>query len=363
MQIDYLIVGQGLAGTVLSYTLLKAGARVRVIDQPDEQMASWVAIGAFNPITGRKMVKTWQADAAFAKLPSFYATLEAEIGVSFFHPMPIYRPFESLHQQNDWLSQALEPGKRPFVQTTPGTPDGGERPSFTQWLHDPHGGIFITGGGWLDTAALLRGYSAWLNKQALLRQEAFDYAKVELLPEGVRYEDIQATRLLFAEGAQARFNPYLKGLPFHPAKGEVVRLRLKEGRFPHMVNRGCAVVPLPDGTYNAGANYNHHDLTYSPTEKGRAWMRDKLDRLLAVDYDIIDQKASVRPATRDRRPFVGPHPLHEQMAIFNGFGSKAISLAPLMAEKLATALQTGQPASLLAEALPSRYAQLMAATA
>ncbi len=88
---EYLIVGQGIAGTVLAYTLWKRGKRVALCDNPQGPSASKVAAGIFNPITGRKMVKTWLADALFPALFGFYRQAERDTKASFFHPTDIYR--------------------------------------------------------------------------------------------------------------------------------------------------------------------------------------------------------------------------------------------------------------------------------
>ena len=40
------------------------------------------------------------------------------------------------------------------------------------------------------------------------------------------------------------------------------------------------------------------------------------------EAQIIQQYAGVRPATIDRKPFIGLHPLYPQLGIFNGFGGK-----------------------------------------
>ena len=47
-----------------------------------------------------------------------------------------------------------------------------------------------------------------------------------------------------------------------------------------------------------------------------------------IKYKIIEKKAGIRPATKDRRPFVGFHPSNKKIGIINGLGSKGISLAP-----------------------------------
>jgi nucleoside-diphosphate-sugar epimerase len=74
---NYLIVGQGIAGTNLTFTLLERGNSVTIADNPQEFSSSKVAAGLFNPITGRKMSKTWLADSLFAQfLPKIRAETE-----------------------------------------------------------------------------------------------------------------------------------------------------------------------------------------------------------------------------------------------------------------------------------------------
>jgi glycine/D-amino acid oxidase-like deaminating enzyme len=51
----------------------------------------------------------------------------------------------------------------------------------------------------------------------------------------------------------------------------------------------------------------------------------------------------VRPATLERRPFVGFHPLHPNIGILNGMGTKGASLAPFFAHQLVQHLVDGFP--------------------
>ena len=50
-------------------------------------------------------------------------------------------------------------------------------------------------------------------------------------------------------------------------------------------------------------------------------------------YKIVDQEAGIRPATLDRRPFLGVHPEFERLLMFNGFGTKGVSLMPYFSVK------------------------------
>ncbi|MEN7342026.1 MAG: FAD-binding oxidoreductase, partial [Pseudomonadota bacterium] len=53
--VDIAIIGQGLAGTTLAWTLLDQGARIAVIDQRLIGAASTVAGGLITPLTGKKI--------------------------------------------------------------------------------------------------------------------------------------------------------------------------------------------------------------------------------------------------------------------------------------------------------------------
>ena len=59
-----------------------------------------------------------------------------------------------------------------------------------------------------------------------------------------------------------------------------------------------------------------------------------LNEWLKLPYKVLDHQASVRPATIERRPFVGLHPNHKQVGILNGMGTKGCSLAPYFAKQL-----------------------------
>jgi glycine/D-amino acid oxidase-like deaminating enzyme len=69
---DYIIVGQGLAGSCLALELIEEGKRVIVFSEPKGKTASRVAAGLINPITGRKMKLTWKAKELFSFLENFY---------------------------------------------------------------------------------------------------------------------------------------------------------------------------------------------------------------------------------------------------------------------------------------------------
>ena len=77
-KLDYLIIGQGLVGTWLSYYALKAGKTCVVVNDSHTAGASQVASGVINPVTGRRIVQTWMIETF---LP--FALEDCLLGFSF----------------------------------------------------------------------------------------------------------------------------------------------------------------------------------------------------------------------------------------------------------------------------------------
>ena len=63
-------------------------------------------------------------------------------------------------------------------------------------------------------------------------------------------------------------------------------------------------------------------------------LKKKIDKILNFWYKIVSKRCGIRPASKDRRPFIGFHPEYKNIGIINGLGSKGISLAPYCAKNL-----------------------------
>ena len=73
---DYIIIGQGLAGSALAWRLYFNNKSFIILDSEANTSASKAALGIYNPITGRKNIKTWNADILFKELENFYMRVE-----------------------------------------------------------------------------------------------------------------------------------------------------------------------------------------------------------------------------------------------------------------------------------------------
>jgi len=329
MKADFLIVGQGIAGSVLAWTLHQRGYTVEIVGQASGPSASLAAAGLVNPLTGKKLVRTWKADQLFPYLTPFYRGVEAALGVRFYHQTDICRPYRSIEEQNTYLAQTADPGIQGFVRET--TEDEAYRP----YIRNPYGGLTVTGAGWVDTAVFLAAVRAFFTALGRYREQVFDYGKLAVDETEVRWEGERYGKVIFCEGPSGRSNPYFDWLPHNPVKGQLLEIVPQAYPIRNIVNQGIFILPLPDGRCRVGATYTWHDLNWETTEDGKQFLESKLRELLTVPYRISGQWAGIRPATKDRRPLIGLHPAHPAVGVFNGLGTKGVSLAPYFADQFA----------------------------
>lgn len=326
MQIDYLLVGQGLAGSVLADHLISAGYNIHVISDPSLSNSSQVAGGLYNPVTGRKLVKTWNCDNLFDYLVPYYRQLEQKVGSQLMYEKPIYRPFLSIEAQNEWMGSSADGSFDNYVTET------FVSSSYGDYVKDDFGGVLLKNCGYVDTACLTQRTQDWLKEKNAISLEAFDYDRLTIEEGQVTYGPIKAKGVIFCEGQLSTANPWFGWLPFKPVKGEL--LYIKTDHEPEVIyNRGVFVLKKGD-ICKVGATYDNTNRNNEPTEKAKNELNKKLQDLIKFDYKIVDQKAGIRPATKDRRPFVGQHPSIKNAFIFNGLGAKGVSLAPFYANQL-----------------------------
>ncbi|MBN3582917.1 FAD-dependent oxidoreductase [Algoriphagus aestuarii] len=329
MEIDFLLIGQGIAGTALGFRLKQAGKKIRIIDQPKSNQSSRVAAGLYNPVTGRKMVKTWNADLLFPEIKIFYQELEKITGQSFLVEEAIYRPFLSIEEQNEWMGNSAESGFRIYLEQV-------FKESQNEYLQDPFGGVLLKQSGWLKINDFLDAMQIYFSEELI--QDYFHEQELAFDGNFWVYKDIQARSLVYCNGLGAMDSTFFKFLPFAPVKGEILEVR--QAFCPdYIVNRGVFRVHLGDGVHRVGSTYTKHDLDLGPTDEAKREILDRLIDLVKLPVDeIISHKSGIRPATRDRKPFLGKHPEAQSVYIFDGFGAKGVSLIPYFSKIMAAFL-------------------------
>ncbi len=188
--------------------------------------------------------------------------------------------------------------------------------------------------GYVDTSLLLSKYREYLIKNKLFIEESFDYSLLKEEIEGIRYKDIQARNIVFAEGFGMHANPYFNDLPLDGTKGELFIIKAPNLDLDVIINTSVFIMPLGNDEYKVGATYNWKDKTDAPTDEGKAELSQKIREIINCDFEIVAHFAGVRPTVKDRRPLVGTYLNHKSVHILNGLGTRGVMLGPAMAKAL-----------------------------
>ena len=322
---DYIIVGQGLAGTILHFHLWERNKNVLVIDNNHSKSSSLVAAGMYNPIVFKHVTKGYNVDNYSPYLGPFYRKIEKLLNSQFDFPINILRFFKTIEQQNDFFSKTDEEGFSQYL-ISESESDVSELP-----VKNEIGFGEITETGWVNTVELLHKYREFLESKDLILNEKLDFDKLTVEEEKVIYKDITANKIIFCEGALMKENPYFKYLPLVPTKGELFTIKAKNLEVDKILNKGFFCLPLGDNLYRVGATFDRKDLTHETTEEGKQDLRERIESLITCDYEIVNHQAGIRPTVSDRRPLIGVHYKYESLGLFNGLGTKGVLIAPWLA--------------------------------
>lgn len=334
MQVDFLIVGQGISGSWLSYECQKAGASVCVIDRVNPRSPSRISAGIINPITGRRHVEVWLAEEILPYAQSAYGELSQLIDHPLLRTLDLLDHFPSQQMRDSFVERIQKGGK--YV----GIPDADLR---KLPLHQPFGIGRIDPVMLVDLPALLDGWRNELANKHCLREESFDPDQLTFTTHSIQYQDIQADRIIFCDGTESLSHRFFPRLPFAPNKGEVLILDIPDLPTDHLYKQGLMLAPMANGTWWAGSSYQWSFDHANPTPEFRTATEKSLQHWLKVPFRVIDHVASVRPATLERRPFVGMQAQDPRIGIFNGMGTKGCSLAPYFARQLVQHVLHGSP--------------------
>jgi len=323
---DYFIVGGGLAGSTLAYRLIKQGAKVMVMDDVHKNISSNVAAGIVNPITGKRTTLTWNAAGLFDELHKYYPAIEKELGKEFFNTMPTYKLFESIYEQNEWLNKQQVEGFEQFIEKDLASLN-------SEIVNNPFGALKILKSGRLDLREYLQTMHEFLRSLNSLKYEAFIYSQVQITDEVIQYEDMKSQAIIFCDGPNASHNPYFNYLPFKPVHGEMLEVEIPGFYEDRIINKGIFILPIGKMKFIVGSTYNWDETKPMITAKGRDELESKLKELINCKFTITDHKAGIRPSTKDRRPYLGRHPKFKNIFVFGGFGSKGVSLVPLLSRQ------------------------------
>lgn len=328
MHVDYIVAGQGIAGTLLSYELMQAGKTVMVIDQPNDRRASLVAGAVINPLSGKAYNPAQDADRFIPLALKTYKALETLLGNVLLEQKKLY-VFPEKEEQALAFEQARLNDANTQLQWMPAK-------DYADWdnLFTAQQGIGIQEPLWQVAAAeLLSRWRDHLIQRNAYRAASLNYDVLNVKGEQVVYEDITAKGIIFCEGAAAATNPFLKMLPFTRNRGDVLLVSVP-GLPAQIYHRGLRLVPRAGGVFWCGSNYRWNFDNLEPDEHWREAARTALHQWLKLPFTIEQHLVAERPTTAGQVPLVGLHPQNKNIAVLNGLGTRGFSSGPYWAAQL-----------------------------
>lgn len=333
MIFDYIIVGQGISGTFLSWELMRRGKRVLVIDEPKNNSASKVASGVINPVTGRRVVRTWEIETLMPYAVEAYSSFGKVLGTSLIRQCNIL-DFHATVQMKMAFQERMEEEKAYLkIPDNPNQYDHYFNPVFGVTEIDPCWLIHIH--------ELLSGWRNKLKEQNALLEEKFILADATIGLEKITYQSYSAQKIIFCDGTDGFENPYFKLLPYARNKGQALTVSIPDLPPTNIYKQGISIVPWKDGLFWVGSSYEWDFEHTHPTSDFKDRVTAQLRSWLKLPFAVEDHIAAERPANMERRPFVGLHPVHTSVGVFNGMGTKGCSLAPYFAHQFANHLIEG----------------------
>ena len=316
---NYIILGQGIAGSVLALEMIRRGLNFKVIDHPQLSSSSKIAAGLVNPIVLKRLKMVADAEKHLQHAENFYTHWQKQLHSEFYHKISISHFFSKQENQNEWMEKSAYPPFSNYLGEVIA-----KSPSNFK-------GDFVFG---------KMKNTAWLNSSkflALVRE--FLQNNGQLISSEIKLEDLQKDYpmedIIICNGHLLRHHPRFKEV-FAATRGELLTIRTTEIPQEQIFHAGVFILPIGKNLFKVGASYHWDDLKDQGTEEGRKKLIYELEKMFSGNYEIIDHQAGIRPNIKDRKPILGTS---ENWHVFNGLGSRGVLMAPYLATVMLDYLQ------------------------
>jgi len=342
----YLIVGQGLAGTLLAFSLLEKGEEVLIADDDKHPSASQVAAGMWNPVTFKRLAASWLAKEMLEEMNRTFRKLEVQLQSEFFHALPVARIFNSIQDANFWDEKSDHPEVGRYLSAR-------TNKSVQENFESPFGNSEVNECGWLNVPLFREAARKYFIQHGNFIEEAVNEVEVTFTRNGVAWKEMTFDKLILCSGIGVNQWKGLESLDLIPNHGQVLDLKIENLELDAIVNFGQFLLPYGNNKFRLGATYNWNEVPDEPTEEAREFLLSELKQRIERDIVVESQKTGFRPTTRDRRPIIGFAKDNELLGVFGGLGSKGVLLAPYFSKLFACVLREG--ASIPREVSAARF--------
>lgn len=325
---DALIIGQGIAGSLLSFALAERGWTIDVVDHVKRETASKIASGLYNPLVLKRRRVVWHAHPMINEVSRTYLRMQELTGKSFFDTRPVWEVLPDTQTENDWVALSDKPLFEPFIGKVIRSPSPSIRADKVGEVRES---------GRVNVSNMINAWQSYLRlsgafTEGQISPDSVSFSNGRWIRNGKEYH-----RIFWCTGF-AGHHPHFGKLPFSPTKGEVLIVRSPELKLDHILHGKMFIMPLGDDLYKVGATYSWDYQDDRPTEAGLEQISVAWKQLVSVPFEVIEHQAGIRPNVKDRKPIIGESATHPRSYIFNGLGSRGILMAPWLAKTFAEQL-------------------------
>jgi len=335
MQVDFIVIGNGLAG-ISFCEQLRTNHKTFVVYDNKSQQSSTVAGGLYNPVILKRFTPVWKSKEQLQIALEMYNRLENEFDIKIDYKIPVLRKFSSLEEQNNWFTASDKPKLSEYLSTN-------LIKNSNQYIEAPFGYGEVLKTGRIVVKRLINAYKAYLLRVDRLFEDEFSYEDLEVLSEGFQYKNVKAKHIVFAEGYGIHKNIFFNDLPLVGTKGELLIIHAPDLKIDFVLKSSIFLIPLGDDFYILGATYNWVDTSNDISQEAQDELLSKLKTFVTCSFQVVNQVAGIRPTVKDRRPLVGQHPVYKNMYVLNGLGTRGVMIGPYVAKQLFDFIEFGIP--------------------
>ena len=369
---DVLIIGGGVTGCAAAYYLSTLGIKTTIVERSGvASQASGYAAGGLNPLEGYEIPGLLSDFAMVSYLLhlALWEPLQEKTGINYYG-----RILDLLKVAYDESGlQALEKSRQIFE-------DAGEHGFKVEKLSasglfamEPKlsreivGGLHIYGNAGVDsykfTSALCEAARQNGSTAIIGTVESFVTDGDRVTGVKVNGDDISCNTVVVSTGPWSTdISNWLNlSIPVQPLKGEILRLKLKNGTVQHDVADGFgSIYPKPDGLAWVGATEERKGFDTELSEEARTSLWTNGAKMIPelTDAELVLQTACLRPVTPDWMPIVGAAPGWANVFLNTGAGKKGILFGPAMGQATADLITKGESSIDVSKFCADRFEQI-----
>lgn len=331
MKVKYIIVGQGLAGTLLSWQLIKRKIPHVVVASQLKQSASLVAAGMFNPLVFKRISKSWKIDQLLPVMTKTFVELEEALNEKLLFRQDIAKLIRQ--DEIEWWNERVK------SQELDQYFDGFHSNDNISGVNKAFDYVRVKNAGFIDLVTLIHSYRNKLKDENIFIEGDLAYEDIDLNNSSINWQGITAERIVFCNGVHNLGNPLFNEVVFYPTRGDVLDVYIEGLSEEYTINKDIFLLPRGKNKFLIGSTYDHKNIEWEPNMNSRDYLLLKASQIIDKPIKLIDHRAGVRPTIKDRRPVLGFSKHDNRAAIFNGLGTKGVMLGPYFSVEMINMLE------------------------